>query len=117
MTKFEELNGRTINWAKEKGILDKATPLSQHLKTEEECFEISEALIAQSKGEDTYINSKGRLCTTEEEVLDGLGDLPVTWLIQCKLQSIDPLVALEKALDIIEKRTGKMLNGQFVKDE
>lgn len=113
---FEKLNKRVVKWANDKGILEKATPLTQHEKTEEEVLELGEALYYQSKKEDTYINTKGVLCTTDEEILDGLGDSLVTLLIQCKLQDLNPLKALETALNVIEHRTGKMINGQFVKN-
>lgn len=113
---FKQLNKRVIVWAKDKGILDKATPSSQHAKTEEEVAELREALYYQSKDIDTYINAKGVMCTTDEEIIDGIGDSLVTLLIQCKLQSINPLHALETALNVIEHRTGKMIDGQFVKD-
>ena len=56
------------------------------------------------------------MCTTDEEILDGLGDTLVTILIQCKMQNLNPLDCLETALNVIEKRTGTMVNGQFVKN-
>ncbi len=115
--KFNQLNKRVINWAKDKGILDKATPLTQIEKTIEEVEETKEALINQSKKIDTYINTKGKLCETQYEIKDGLGDSLVTLLIQCKMQNLNPLDCLESALNIIENRTGKMINGQFKKNE
>jgi len=33
------------------------------------------------------------------------------------MQNLDPLDCLESALNVIEKRTGEMINGQFVKDK
>jgi len=114
--KFNELNHRVINWADEKGILDKATPLSQMNKTIEEVEETRDALLAQFNNLYYYTNSKGDESCTEDEILDGFGDILVTILIGCKLQDIDPLIALEEALNIIEARTGKMINGKFVKD-
>ena len=36
MNVFKELNERVITWASDKGILKKATPLTQHSKTQEE---------------------------------------------------------------------------------
>jgi len=113
---FTELNNRVIKWADDKGILTNATPLTQHSKTQEEVEELSEALFYQSKDEREYINTKGVLCTTSDEIEDAIGDILVTVLIQARLQNLDPLACLETALDIIEKRTGKMENGTFVKD-
>jgi len=115
--KFNSLNHRVIKWASSKGILDNATPLTQMGKTIEEVEETRDALLAQSNGMNRYVNSKEELKDTEEEILDGFGDILVTILIGCKLQNIDPLDALQEALDIIEARTGKMVNGKFVKDK
>jgi NTP pyrophosphatase (non-canonical NTP hydrolase) len=116
MTEFKELNNRVITWAKNKGILQKATPLAQMRKTIEEVEETRDALIAQANNLQRYINSKGVEKDTKEEIIDGFGDILVTILIGCKMQHVNPLDALELALNIIEKRTGKMINGTFVKD-
>jgi len=114
---FKNLNQRVINWADEKGILKKATPLKQVYKTQEELDETKESLLAQANGLDWFTNSKGEHVNTKRQIIDDFGDQLVTVLIGCKLQNIDPLICLETALNIIEKRTGKMINGQFVKDE
>lgn len=114
--RFTELEGRVIAWADQKGILDKGTPMKQHGKTQEEVDELREALFYQSQDEDAYINAKGVLCDTEHEIKDAIGDVLVTLLIQCKLQRVNPLDCLEHALNVIERRTGKMVNGVFVKD-
>ena len=114
---FKQLNKRVITWAAEKGILEKATPLTQMNKTLEEVKETEEALFAQSNKLTHYKNSKGELKNTKDELFDGFGDSLVTILIGCELQNINPLEALESALNIIEKRTGKIINGTFVKDE
>lgn len=116
MNRFKGLNDRVITWANAKGILEKATSLAQIGKTEEEVEETKEALTAKSKNLAYYENSKGVICDTEEEIADGFGDILVTVLIGCKLQGLDPMDCLETALNVIEKRTGKMEGGTFVKD-
>lgn len=113
---FEKLNKRVIKWAKEKGILDKATPLTQIAKTQEELDETKESLFAQANNLKHFINSKSEYVNTEDQIKDDFGDQLVTILIGCKLQEIDPLECLEIALNIIEKRTGKMVKGTFIKD-
>lgn len=113
---FNKLNKRVINWASEKGILKNATPLTQIEKTEEEVAETKLAIFADFQGLEEYHNSK-ELKDTKEEIKDGIGDTLVTLLIQCKMQNLNPLDCLETALNVIEKRTGKMLDGKFVKDE
>lgn len=114
--KYKELESRVNIWAKSKGILDKATPLTQLSKTEEEVAETREALFALNQGLSKYVNSKNEVKNTQEEIADGFGDILVTVLIGCKLQGIEPLHCLEKALNVIEKRSGRMINGTFVKD-
>ena len=55
-------------WAEEKGILDKATPMAQALKTLEETTELC-----------TAINNNDR-----PEIIDAIGDIMVTLIIQAK---------------------------------
>ena len=117
MDKFTELNEKVIFWAHEKGILEKATPIAQIDKTIEEVMETRDAIFAQMQGQENYENAKGKLCYTNDEILDGFGDILVTILIGCEMQNISPLDALEAAYNTISKRSGKMINGQFVKDE
>lgn len=117
MKNFKELNENVLDWAKEKGILDKATPLTQWSKTQEEVDETREALFALQNNLLTYINSKGQEKNTREEVKDGLGDVFVTLLIECKLVNLNPLDCLEEAYNVIAKRTGKMIDGTFVKGD
>lgn len=101
MNRFEQLNSRVVAWADSKGILEKATPLKQAEKTLEEAKELVSAVDFDSV----------------VDIVDALGDVMVTILIQAKMQNLDLLDCLESALDIIEKRTGKMIDGQFVKDK
>ena len=117
MKNFKELNENVLDWAKEKGILEKATPLTQWGKTEEEVAETREALFSLQNNLLTYVNSKGQEKNTKEEVKDGLGDVFVTLLIECKLVNLNPLDCLEEAYNIIAKRQGKMIEGVFVKDD
>ena len=89
-----------IKWANDKGILANGTPYTQANKTIEEANEILSAIIDNDKA----------------EIIDGLGDVLVTIIIQAKLQNVDLLECLQSALNVITKRTGKMINGTFVKD-
>lgn len=114
---FKELKEKVVQWGAEKGILTKATPLSQCLKTKEEYEELEEAIRAQAEGKETFYNSKGVLVNTEEEIQDAIGDIIVTLVLQCALQKIEVEDCLEGAYNVISKRTGKMINGQFVKDK
>ena len=97
---YFELECAVEDWAHEKGILAKANPMAQALKTMEECTELC-----------TAINNKDR-----EEIIDAMGDIMVTLIIQAKIQNVSLESCLESAYHIISKRTGRMVNGQFVKD-
>lgn len=98
---YFELECVIEEWAANKGILEKATPMAQALKTLEECTELC-----------TAINKNDR-----PEIIDAIGDIVVTLIIQCKMQGLSLEECLESAYNVISKRTGKMVDGQFVKDE
>lgn len=90
-----------IQWAHDKGIMSKATPMKQALKTLEECTELLHAIQDNNP----------------HEIKDAIGDILVTIIIQAEMNSMDIEDCLQSAYDIISKRTGKMLNGTFVKDK
>ena len=92
---------RTIKWAEEKGILEHGNVLSQGLKTNEECHELMDAILRESK----------------TDVADAIGDIFVTIVIQAELQGLNFTTCVNDVLDIIEQRTGKMENGMFIKEE
>ncbi len=98
---YFELECAVENWAMEKGILSKATPMAQALKTLEETTEFC-----------TAVNNNDRA-----EIVDAMGDIMVTLIIQAKMQDLSLEECLESAYNVISKRTGKMVNGQFVKDK
>lgn len=114
--KERELIKRTIKWAFEKGILENGNALAQNEKTKEETQETWEALFAKENGLKEYKNRKGKWVLPEDEIEDGLGDQFVTLILQAELAGYDLFKCLEGVLTIIEQRTGKMINGQFVKD-
>ena len=98
---YFELEAAVENWAEEKGILSKATPIKQAMKTQEELTELMNAILDNDR----------------DEIIDALGDVMVTLIIQAKMQNLSLEECLESAYKIISKRTGKMINGQFVKDK
>ena len=100
MKDFFELEVLIEEWAEEKGILDKATPIKQALKTLEETTELCSAIANNDL----------------EEIKDAIGDIMVTLIIQAKMQGMTIEECLNAAYDVISKRTGKIVNGQFVKD-
>lgn len=89
-----------IQWAEDKGILGKSTPMKQSLKTLEECTELINACHVHNI----------------EEMKDAYGDILVTIIIGAEMAGLDIEDCLQSAYDVISKRTGKMVNGIFVKD-
>jgi NTP pyrophosphatase (non-canonical NTP hydrolase) len=100
MRTFEQSQEAVIAWAKDKGILDSSTPKDQYIKFIEEAGELAAAI---ARGD-------------EAEAKDAIGDVLVTVILQAELMDIDPIAELSKVVDIITKRTGKMVDGVFVKD-
>ena len=115
-TSIEDFEKLIIDWARDKEILTKATPLTQIAKTIEEVEETRDALFAQQNQLIMYVDSKGRQKETNEEILDGFGDQLVTIIIGLEMQGLEMSQALGQAYNVISKRTGKMVNGMFVKD-
>lgn len=97
---YQELEVKVIEWAAEKGILAKATTIKQAEKTHEEVLELMDAILKEDK----------------PEIIDALGDILVTIIIQAKMQNVKLEDCLETAYNVISKRTGEMVNGQFVKN-
>ena len=85
-------------WAKEKG-LDKAESSKQFLKVTEEVGEVASALARSN----------------HEMLKDGIGDVVVTLIILALQNEMDLTECLETAYDEIKNRTGKMVDGVFVK--
>lgn len=100
MMDYNQLEALVIEWAGEKGILEKGTPDRQALKTLEECGELVQAVAKNDK----------------EAIADALGDILVTIIIQAEMQEMSLTGCLEAAYEIIAKRKGQMVNGQFLKD-
>lgn len=99
--KFDELSDNVLVWAQEKGILVKDNAPKQMIKVMEEVGETAGALLKNKK----------------EELKDGLGDSFVTLIILSKQLGFTPSECLESAWNEIKDRTGKTVDGVFVKDE
>jgi len=98
---LNELEIKVSNWAFNKGILEKENAPKQMLKVMEEVGETAGALL------------KGN----EEELKDGIGDSFVTLIILAKQLGYTPAECLQAAYNQIKDRTGKTVDGVFVKDE
>lgn len=95
------LDEKIIDWGTEKGILPNPEPLSQLEKTEEEVAELRAAI------EEHDI----------QEVKDAIGDIYVTITMQAQAWDLTMEECIQAAYDVIKTRTGKMVDGKFIKDQ
>ena len=100
---FQYIENEIEIWGIEKGIIGPGgfgTAASQAKKTVEEVEELVNAVCADNKA----------------EIIDAIGDIGVTLLMQCHIQGVTFTECLEAAYAVISKRKGKMVDGVFVKD-
>ena len=88
-------------WADERGLYDKGDAKTQYIKLMEEAGEVGRAILKQD----------------EAEVIDGIGDMVVVLTNLAELIGTPIEECVARAYDVIAKRTGKMVNGTFKKDE
>jgi NTP pyrophosphatase (non-canonical NTP hydrolase) len=96
-TQFE----RVRTWATVRGLYEKGDPKTQFVKLIEEVGETGRAILKSD----------------EPEIKDGLGDAFVVLVNLAHLCGYTLEECIEEALEVIEKRTGKMVDGTFIKDE
>jgi NTP pyrophosphatase (non-canonical NTP hydrolase) len=89
-----------INWAKDKGLIKPENSSKQFIKTVEELGEVASALAKGNK----------------EGFIDGIGDVVVTLIILAEQNGLDIEDCLEHAWNEIKDRTGKTVNGVFIKN-
>ena len=87
-------------WADERGLYDNGDPKTQALKLVEEVGEIARAVLKDDL----------------EEVIDGIGDSVVVLTNLAELHGVSIEACIASAYEVISKRTGKLVNGTFVKD-
>lgn len=95
---MDELIKSVEQWARNKG-LDEAESSKQMLKVVEETGEVAAALARSD----------------QDALRDGIGDVVVTLIILALQNDMDLYECLNCAYDEIKGRTGKMVNGVFVK--
>ena len=104
--KYEELQKKVIQWAKDRNILENSTAIKQIHKTREELYETLSALRDLEDGKESIL-----------DVADGIGDMLVTIILLANIVGLDSVDCLSDAYEEIKNRKGKMVNGLFVKDE
>ena len=109
--KFEDLQKITLEWADDKDLLHAENADKQFMKFIEEVFEFKTEM-------DNYDLDPGSLKTYFfRNMKHEMGDIFVTLIILCEQIGIDPVECLSMAYKKISKRTGKTINGQFIKSE
>lgn len=92
---------KIVQWGKDKGILDHGTVATQFSKLIEEVTELGEGIENESA----------------EEIEDAIGDCIVVLTLLAKLCNMDVEQCIKSAYNVIKHRTGRMENGQFLKDK
>ena len=88
-------------WAKDRGLYEKGNPMVQYVKLQEEAGELAKALLKDD----------------QPEVIDAIGDMVVVLTNLAHQRGVHIETCIAEAYKVISKRTGKMINGTFVKDE
>lgn len=88
-------------WAETRGIFNSGDVKTQYLKLIEEVGELSESILKNN----------------EEEFIDAVGDCVIVLTNLAKLKGYNIENSINSAYLIISGRTGKMSNGNFVKNE
>tara|TARA_R100000773_G_scaffold9783_3_gene9162 strand:- start:1670 stop:2512 length:843 start_codon:yes stop_codon:yes gene_type:complete len=89
------------DWAGERGLYTKGDTKTQFCKLMEEAGELGRAVLKNDN----------------EEFVDAIGDMVVVLTNMAHLGGATIEKCIEEAYNVISKRTGKMVNGTFVKDE
>ena len=101
MENMDQLCENVRKWAEDKSLLVPFNAPYQMLKVIEEVGETAGA-IAKNK---------------EEEIRDGIGDSFVTLIILAHQLDMTPHECLNQAWNEIKNRTGKTVDGVFIKDD
>ncbi len=88
-------------WAKDRNLYDKGDTKTQFAKLMEESGELARAILKDDK----------------TEFVDAIGDMVVVLTNLAYLGGTNIEDCIDSAYDVIRKRTGKMVNGTFVKDD
>jgi len=92
---------RIREWAQDRGLYDEGNAHTQYVKLQEEAGELAKALLKKDK----------------PEIIDAIGDMVVVLTNLAHMQGVTIEECIDSAYKVISKRTGKMINGTFVKDE
>lgn len=112
---INELVKSVLQWGEDKGITGlegKGTLLGQLSKTQEELTETRDAAVRLFDSNPFVPNAPNLY----HDLVDGIGDCTVTLILAADLAGLPFGDCLATAYNEIKGRTGKMENGQFLKD-
>ncbi len=89
------------NWAKVRNIYENGDAKTQYVKLQEESGELARGLLKDDQA----------------EIVDAIGDMIVVLTNLAELRNVKVETCIASAYNQISNRTGKMINGTFVKDE
>ena len=89
------------NWAKVRGIYENGDARTQYIKLQEEAGELAKAMLKDDQA----------------EFVDAIGDMVVVLTNLAEQRNVRIETCIASAYNQISDRTGKMINGTFVKDE
>lgn len=116
---FDNLRNKVLDWGKSKDLLHEENAEKQFMKFVEEVFEFKSEMdyltrIGQSSEE---VYSDYEQIEAQENMKLEMGDVFVTLIILCDQLDIYPVDCLARAYEKIKDRTGKTINGVFIKKE
>ena len=120
---IKELQTKVLDWADDKDLLHAKNTDKQFMKFVEEVFEFKTEMdvweLYKKFKHDENIEQDFSIDEVErwKNLKLEMGDIFVTLIILCKQIGIDPMECLSMAYKKISKRTGKTINGQFIKSE
>lgn len=97
MNEFDSIRA----WAGHRGLYDKGDVKTQYVKLGEEFGELGKAIIKDD----------------QPEIEDAIGDMVVVLTNLAHLAGYTIEECINGSYNVIAQRTGKMINGSFVKDE
>ena len=88
------------DWAATRGLYQQGNSHTQYVKLKEEAGELAKALLKND----------------QPEIVDAIGDIVVVLTNLAHLEGYNIEYCIDEAYKVIATRTGKMINGTFVKD-
>ena len=101
MPTYVSLENDVEIWGRARGIIQNGKPMGQAIKTLEETTELIDAINRNDK----------------DDIMDAIGDIVVTLLMQCAIHNVSLSECLEKAYEQIKDRKGYLTHdGIFHKE-